>query len=56
MEKLWNGTIRIELPIISCEGMEFYSLLDAANHFKCSDERIRQKLKSDKYLDFIYID
>jgi len=56
MEKLWNGTIRIELPIISCEGMEFYSLLEAANHFKCSDERIRQKLKSDKYLDFLYID
>ena len=56
MEKLWNGTIRIEVPIISCEGMEFYSLLEAANHFKCSDERIRQKLKSDKYLDFVYID
>jgi hypothetical protein len=56
MENLWNGTIRIELPIISCEGMEFYSLLEAANHFKCSDERIRQKLKSDKYLDFLYID
>ena len=56
MEKLWNSTIRIELPIISCEGIEFYSLLEAANHFKCSDERIRQKLKSDKYLDFLYID
>jgi DNA modification methylase len=56
MENLWNSTIRIELPIISCEGMEFYSLLEAANHFKCSDERIRQKLKSDKYLDFLYID
>lgn len=56
MENLWNDTIRIELPIISCEGMEFYSLLEAANHFKCSDERIRQKLKSDKYLDFLYID
>ena len=56
MEKLWNCKIRIELPIISCEGIEFYSLLEAANHFKCSDERIRQKLKSDKYLDFLYID
>ena len=56
MEKLWNSTIRIEVPIISCEGIEFYSLLEAANHFKCSDERIRQKLKSDKYLDFLYID
>jgi len=56
MEDKWSENIRIELPIISCEGIEFYSLLDAANHFKCSDERIRQKLKSDKYLDFIYID
>ena len=56
MEDKWGENIRIELPIISCEGIEFYSLLDAANHFKCSDERIRQKLKSDKYLDFIYID
>lgn len=56
MEDMWGENIRIELPIISCEGIEFYSLVDAANHFKCSDERIRQKLKSDKYLDFIYID
>lgn len=55
MEDKWGENIRIELPVISCEGIEFYSLLDAANHFKCSDERIRQKLKSDKYMDFFYI-
>jgi methylase of polypeptide subunit release factors len=55
MEKLWSNSIRIEIPIISCEGNEFYSLLEAANHFKCSDERIRQKLKSEKHLDFYYL-
>ena len=55
MEKLWGNPIRIEIPIISCEGKEFYSLLEAANHFKCSDERIRQKLKSEKHSDFYYL-
>lgn len=51
----WNGTIRGELPIISCEGIEFYSINDAASHFKLSDERIRQKLRDDKYSDYIYL-
>jgi hypothetical protein len=55
MGKLWNGTIRIEVPIISCEGMKFYSLNDAAKHFGCSDERIRQKLKSNQYPKFYYL-
>lgn len=55
MEKLWSNPIRIEIPIISCEGKQFYSLLEAANHFKCSDERIRQKLKSEKHSDFYYL-
>lgn len=56
MEDQWGNNIRIELPIIECDGLEFYSILDAGNHFKCSDERIRQKLKSDKYPDFKYLD
>ena len=55
MEKLWSNPIRIEIPIISCEGKQFYSLLEEANHFKCSDERIRQKLKSEKHSDFYYL-
>jgi DNA modification methylase len=55
MQDLWEKNITLELPIISCEGKEFYSIIDAANHFGCSDERIRQKLKSDKHTDFIYL-
>ena len=55
MQDLWERNITLELPIISCEGKEFYSIIDAANHFGCSDERIRQKLKSDKHSGFIYL-
>jgi tRNA1(Val) A37 N6-methylase TrmN6 len=55
MQDLWENNITLELPIISCDGNEFYSIIDAANHFGCSDERIRQKLKSDKHTDFIYL-
>jgi len=47
--------IQLQLPIIECEGVQFYSIIEAANHFGCSDERIRQKLKSDKHTDFIYL-
>ena len=47
--------IQLQLPIIECEGVQFYSIIDAANHFGCSDERIRQKLKSDKHSDYIYL-
>jgi hypothetical protein len=56
MFELQNSSeIKIELPIIECEGKQFYSLKEAGEHFKCSDERIRQKLKSDKHIDYIYL-
>ena len=55
MQDLWDNNIRLELPIISCDGKQFYSIIDAAAFFGCSDERIRQKLKSDKHTDFIYL-
>jgi DNA modification methylase len=55
MQNLWGNNIRLELPIISCDGKQFYSIIDAANFFGCSDERIRQKLKSDKHTDYIYL-
>jgi DNA modification methylase len=51
----WNDNIRGELPIISCEGIEFYSVNDAATHFKLSDERIRQKLRDGSHIDYIYL-
>jgi len=55
MQDLWEKNIRLELPIISCDGKQFYSIIDAANFFGCSDERIRQKLKSEKHTDYIYL-
>jgi len=34
---------------------EVRNYIESNNHFGCSDERIRQKLKSDKHTDFIYL-
>ena len=51
----WEDDIRLDLPIISCEGIEFYSIKDASTHFGVSDERIRQKLKNPKYTNYIYL-
>ena len=50
-----HSKIQLELPIIECEGLQFYSLKEAGEYFNCSDERIRQKLKSDKHTDYIYL-
>jgi DNA modification methylase len=50
-----HSKIELELPIIECEGLQFYSLKEAGAHFGCSDERIRQKLKDDRYTDYIYL-
>ena len=55
MLKLWEGNIELEKPIIQCEGTLFYSVNDAAAHFKLSDERIRQKLRDGYYVDYIYL-
>jgi hypothetical protein len=56
-EEMYNlqldDSIYIEKPIISCEGKEFLSYRDAARYFGLSDERIRQKVKSDKYKDWV---
>jgi tRNA1(Val) A37 N6-methylase TrmN6 len=53
MYQRWEGNIRLELPVINCEGKEFYSYQDAGDYFGLSDERVRQKIKSDKYKDWI---
>ena len=52
MYERWGSNIRLELPIIECEGIEFYSIKDAATHFGVSDERIRQKIKDNKHTSF----
>lgn len=56
MMEMWDNVIRIELPTINCGGIDFYSMEDAGNHFGISSERVRQKLKSDKHSDWIYLD
>ncbi len=50
-----HSKIELELPIIECEGLQFYSLKEAGEHFNCSDERIRQKLKDSRYTNYIYL-
>jgi len=55
MESLWGGDIHFELPTIECDGTQFISQKDAATHFGISDERVRQKLKSDKYPNWKYL-
>ena len=55
MMDLWECNIELENPIIHCEGIDFYSLKDCANHFGISSERVRQKLNDDKHSDWIYL-
>ena len=55
MQHLWDLNIQLERAIISCEGQEFYSLKEAAEYFEVSSERVRQKLKDKKYLDWKYL-
>ncbi len=50
-----NSKIRTKLPIISCEGISFYSTYNAGIHFGLSKERIRQKLKDEKFSDYYFL-
>jgi len=52
---LKNCDIRCEIPIIECNGIQFYSLKEAGEHFGLSSERIRQKIVSPKFPTFFYI-
>ena len=55
MEHLWGMDIELDKPIINCEGINFYSLQECANHFGISSERVRQKLNDDKFNDWKYL-
>lgn len=55
MLDLWECDIELDKPIINCEGINFYSLQECANHFGISSERVRQKLKDKKHSDWIYL-
>lgn len=53
IESLWNTTYTEELPVISCEGNEFTSHVEASKYFGISRERVRQKLNDNRYTDWI---
>jgi len=55
MVNWWGNDIFLELPIINCEGIDFYSLQNCANHFGISSERVRQKLNDDKFNNWNYL-
>jgi len=55
MDSLQEKNIKRQLPVIECDGLQFYSIKEAGEYFRCSDERIRQKLKSNKYPNYIYL-
>jgi len=50
-----DSTIRLILPVIICNTIDFYSLQEAADYFNVSAERIRQKLKSESFPEFKYL-
>jgi hypothetical protein len=61
MEDLWNlsdkaGGISIYSETIQCGDKKFISVNEAAKEFGISGERVRQKLKSDNYKDWKYLD
>jgi hypothetical protein len=55
MEEIWECDLELEKPIISCDNHTFYSLKEAGEYLNISSERVRQKIKSDKFKDWIYL-
>jgi hypothetical protein len=54
IETMWKGiTCDETLPVISCEGMEFTSQVEAGKYFGISRERVRQKLNDPNHPDWI---
>ena len=54
-ETLQDCSVRDKVHTISCDDLMFYSMKEAAEYFKCSDERIRQKLQSPKHPNYFYL-
>lgn len=53
IESMWIPHYSNELPVISCNGIEFTSQVEAAKYFGISRERVRQKLNDDRYTDWV---
>ena len=61
MEELWNvsdkaGGLHIFSETIQCGDKKYISIHEASKDLKLSGERVRQKIKSEKYKDWIYLD
>lgn len=56
MLEIWECDIELTKPTIHCGGPNFFSMEEASKYFGVSVERIRQKLKSDKHPDWIYLE
>ena len=61
MEELWDlsdkaGGLHIFSETIQCGDKKYISIHEASKDLKLSGERVRQKIKSDKYKDWIYLD
>ena len=61
MEELWDlsdkaGGLHIFSETIQCGDEKFISIHEAGKELLLSGERIRQKLKSEKYKDWFYLD
>ena len=55
LENSWKDIPALRLKSISCGGIEFYNTKDASEYYNLSEERIRQKLKSNKFQDYFYL-
>ena len=61
MEELWDlsdkaGGLHIFSETIQCGGKKYISIHEASKDLNLSGERVRQKIKSEKYKDWIYLD
>ena len=61
MEELWDlsdkaGGLHIFSETIQCGDKKYISIHEASKDLNLSGERVRQKIKSEKYKDWIYLD
>lgn len=54
-DSLKDCEVRDKIHTISCEGELFYTLKEAGERFGVSNERIRQKIQSEKHTDYFYL-
>jgi hypothetical protein len=55
MEEIWECGVELKKPVIECDGIKFYSTKEASTYFGISTERIRQKIKDNKFKNWNYL-